>query len=223
MMNKVCIIYKRTNKINCKIYVGQTWETMEHRAGPAGKNYKDCTYLWNAIKKYGWNNFESEIIIIVDTQKMADYWEQYFIDQYNCCNRKKGYNIQRGGSRDSIISENTRQKMSISRKGKRLSEETKQKISSMLKGRPSHKKGKSCSEETKQKMSEARVGKNNPIYGTFRSEETKRKISMSNKGKMKGIMPSNINMLKLPEVVAKRERTKKIKRFRKLSYGWFAK
>ena len=81
-------------------------------------------------------------------------------------------------------SEETKQKISESmkgkNKGKKRSEETKQKISKTNKGR--HR-----SEETKRKMSEAckgkRAGKNNHFYGKHHSEEIKQKISKANKGR----------------------------------------
>lgn len=83
-------------------------------------------------------------------------------------------------------SEETKQKMSESQKGRKHSEEVKQKMSDAHKGKSSSEetkrkisesaKGKTLSEETKQKMSDAHKGKSN-------SEETKQKMSDSKKGK----------------------------------------
>ena len=54
-------VYVHVNKINGKIYIGQTKQTLEQRY----KNgYEHCRHFWNAIQKYGWDNFEH--IILVD-------------------------------------------------------------------------------------------------------------------------------------------------------------
>lgn len=51
------IVYIHTNKINQKKYVGITSKTPERRWGINGCNYKDCPAFWNAIQKYGWEEF----------------------------------------------------------------------------------------------------------------------------------------------------------------------
>ena len=73
------------------------------------------------------------------------------------------------------LSDETRRKMSESKKGRIFSEEHRRKLSE------SH-KGHTVSEETRKKMSEAKKGENNPLYGKHFSEETRRKISEANKG-----------------------------------------
>jgi hypothetical protein len=82
--------------------------------------------------------------------------------------RKKLSEIHKGRTH----SEESRRKMSEARKGKTLSEEVKLKISIKLKGIP----GRPTSEESKRKISESKLGKP-------RSEETRRKLSEANKGK----------------------------------------
>ena len=73
------------------------------------------------------------------------------------------------------LSDETRRKMSESKKGRIFSEEHRRKLSE------SH-KGHTVSEETRKKMSEAKKGENHPLYGKHFSEETRRKISETNKG-----------------------------------------
>ena len=91
------------------------------------------------------------------------------------------------------MSEETRKKISESRKGMKFSEETKRKISEVQ-------KGKKLSEETKQKMSESRKGKKHPI-----SEEGRRKIGES----LKGRIPSNLELMhKLNKGKPRSEETK---------------
>lgn len=55
-------VYKHTNQINGKSYVGITCQKPEYRWGTDGQGYKECPFFWNAIQKYGWNNFSHEII-----------------------------------------------------------------------------------------------------------------------------------------------------------------
>ena len=90
-------------------------------------------------------------------------------------------------------SEETRRKMSDTRKGKTHSEETKRKQSEAQKGKirsEEHRrklsevnKGKTLSEETKRKMSNAQKGEKSHFYGKTHSEETRRKISEAQKGR----------------------------------------
>src|SRR5208283_3648439 len=108
-------LYLLTNTANGKIYVGQTWNELHIRMGKDGSNYKNSTYLYNAIKKYGADKFQYKVLVEVSCQTVADYMEDYYIDLYDSCNPKIGYNIKRGGS-----------------VGKH-SEETKAKISATLK------------------------------------------------------------------------------------------
>lgn len=172
-----------------KKYVGQTCQNLKKRWGENGKRYlekKNDKYIHpafaRAIKKYGWDNFNHEVVANNLTKEEADNFEKLFIEKLNTMNPKYGYNLKDGGSNGSL-SEETRKKISESHKGnknymygKQMSEETKQKLSE------SH-KGKMVSEETKKKISESLQGENNYLYGKHLSEETKQKISESHKGK----------------------------------------
>ena len=162
-----CLIYKLTNTINGKIYVGQTWQySIKKRGGPNGNAYRSCKKLHNAIRKYGWINFQYELLVICHQQNMADYYEDYFIIQYKSNQRKHGYNIRNGGSRG------------------KLTQSTKNKIAKKAMGRTAPNKGKpgkKPSDETRRKMSIARTGTNNPMYGKHHTDKTKQTISISSK------------------------------------------
>lgn len=57
-MNKTYLVYKHTNTINNKVYIGQTsFANPEQRWGINGEKYKTCPYFYHAILKYGWGNF----------------------------------------------------------------------------------------------------------------------------------------------------------------------
>lgn len=119
------IIYKIVNKINGKLYVGQTWDTLKHRFNNHKYGNKQCIKLSRAIAKYGTQNFDIESILIAHTQEVLDYWEIYFIKNLDTI--ANGYNIREGGSRGKHSLE-SRRKMSEVRKGIIFSEETKRRI-----------------------------------------------------------------------------------------------
>lgn len=126
-------VYMHINKINGKRYIGQTKQSVERRWGGNGCNYKYCPYFYRAIKKYGWNNFEHIIIQDNLTKEEANLLENLNIIAFNTINRDFGYNLTTGGEQP-IYSEEAKQKMSESHKGKHLSEETKKKMSESQKG-----------------------------------------------------------------------------------------
>lgn len=90
-------IYVYTNKINNKKYVGQTCVTLYERAEKNGIGYKNCSRFWNAIQKYGWENFEPEILYDNLTKEEADTLEIQTIASLHTQNDKYGYNIRGGG------------------------------------------------------------------------------------------------------------------------------
>lgn len=177
------IIYKITNLVNGKVYVGQTIMSIEDRWRVHRSKSSDCPLIHRAIQKYGKENFTVEQIDVACDRDELDQKEIYWIHYYDCL-APKGYNLQTGGSH-CLFSEETRRKMSERAKGKIVSEETKRKISKTLKGRVSPMKGRSCSDETKRKISEAIRGEKHPWFGRHHTEETKRKISETKRGKLK--------------------------------------
>ena len=90
------VIYKITNVINNKVYIGQTVNTIKHR-WYQHCNRKGCTSLYNAILKYGKENFNIEIIETLPIEKL-DEREIYWISFYKSNTKKFGYNILLGGN-----------------------------------------------------------------------------------------------------------------------------
>lgn len=90
-------IYKYTNKVNGKVYIGQTRNSLKRRAS-GGSGYKNTVFA-KAIKKYGWKNFEGEILQDdIRTQEEANLAEIYFINLYNSRDSNYGYNMSPGGN-----------------------------------------------------------------------------------------------------------------------------
>ena len=88
-------IYCYQNMLNNKKYIGLTSLTLKERAGKDGHNYKDCTHFWNAIQKYGWNNFNSKVLEENLTLDEAKEKEKYYIKLYKTNNSNIGYNISK--------------------------------------------------------------------------------------------------------------------------------
>lgn len=151
------VIYKITNQVNNKIYIGQTVQPLHERLRRHASKYSMCRKLHNSIQKHGINNFIIEEIDTTDTQEKVDELEKFYIKTLNTI--EAGYNLKEGGANGL------------------LSDETKEKISESLQGHI-------VSEDTKQKLSLQNTGSNNPNYGLKRSDETKSKTSGALKGRV---------------------------------------
>lgn len=123
-------VYKHTNKINGKVYIGITKREPKKRWS-GGSGYRTCSAMYKAILKYGWDNFEHEILFTDLTYDEACEKEIQSIALYKSNNKKYGYNIEGGGLLNKEISEETRQKL----RNKRHTEETKRKIGNFFRGR----------------------------------------------------------------------------------------
>lgn len=96
-MGNTYSVYKHTNKINGKVYIGITVNEPEVRWGKNGKNYERQLF-GKAIQKYGWNNFEHEVLFTNLSRKKANDKEIELISFYNATNREFGYNVALGGT-----------------------------------------------------------------------------------------------------------------------------
>ena len=89
-------IYKYTSPSG-KSYIGQTTDSLYKRAGgPNGKRYRTCPVFYNAIRKYGFRNFDVEILAEVPKQQL-DAAERKYIEIFNT-QLPNGYNVSNGGS-----------------------------------------------------------------------------------------------------------------------------
>lgn len=126
---RLWVVYVHINRFNGKAYVGITSREPEKRWGCNGLGYKPDKgenpnrHFWNAIQKYGWDNFSHKIIEENLTEDEANEFEAYYIEKFDSYNN--GYNSTRGGGGVSGMhhSPETKKRMSESRKGKKHSKE----------------------------------------------------------------------------------------------------
>lgn len=86
-------VYKTTNLINGKIYIGVSTRPVDESKSYYGSGY----FIMLAIKKYGIENFSKEILKLCTDKKDLSTSEVYYISKYNTTNREIGYNILEGG------------------------------------------------------------------------------------------------------------------------------
>lgn len=158
------VIYKTTNLVNGKQYIGKDAKNTPSYLGSG-------TFLKKAIQKYGKENFKKEILDVCSSQEELKEREEYWLNHYDAGNNPDFYNTHNhsyGGILGQVHSEETRNKISKSHIGMKYSDEYKEKLSIIRLG----KKLKPHTEETKKKMSESKIGKKH-------SQETRDKISKS--------------------------------------------
>ena len=203
-------IYKTTNNVNGKVYIGKSEKTFD------GSYYGSGILLWKAIEKYGIENFQVEVLELCETVEQLNDREIYWIDQH----KDHSYNIAKGGSggdtisfhpnREEIIkkrnlsvsrsllghevSEETRDKIRKKKIGRKLTKDQKNKISQSAKAngksggdRYSNRSSEEM-EETRKKLSEAakRNGFGGDTWSSLSEEEKQersQKMSNSRKGR----------------------------------------
>ena len=95
------IIYKVTNTVNGKIYIGQ------HKNSRLGRYTGSGKLLKRAIKKYGISNFSWKLLEEnISSKSVLDAREKYFIGAFNATDRQIGYNIAKGGEGGDTITHN---------------------------------------------------------------------------------------------------------------------
>lgn len=147
------IIYKIKNKIDGKIYIGQTAKSLEERWKQHRNMSSNCRYLKRAIQLYSTDSFEVSIISRCSSIEEMNHREAYYIKLFNTL-APNGYNLTKGGAK-SEWSEVSRLKSSMTHK--KLSANGQNK-GNFKKGQVALNKGVPHSEKAKIKMSQARKG-----------------------------------------------------------------
>ena len=117
------LIYKITNLINKKLYIGQTiYDRIEKRIANYKKEINSNTKrpIINAMRKYGIDNFKFEIVEDNIISKIVlDEKERYYIQYYQSLVSQNGYNIELGGNGPGKHSEETKRKISEAQLGEK--------------------------------------------------------------------------------------------------------
>lgn len=150
MIEEKWCVYCHTNKKNGKKYIGITGQKPEWRWGKDGKLYLRYNNVFaHAIRKYGWDGFDHDILERGLSPDVAREREKYYIEKYKTYvgfKNSNGYNSTLGGDGcfGAIRSKETRLKCSLSQMGEK-----------------NHRYGKKASTETREMLSKQRKGKNN--------------------------------------------------------------
>lgn len=166
MRSIAMVIYKTTNLINNKIYIGQDSKNRPNYYGSGN-------LIKRAIQKYGKENFKKEILAWCFDKNHLDFLEKLYIEFFNS-KIPNGYNIHSGGttSLGATSSLEVRKKISVG-------------IKEFYKNNVCHMIGKKLSEEIRRKQSISSKGKNigskngmfgkmSPMRGKEHTEEAKK-------------------------------------------------
>lgn len=120
-------VYKLTNKLNGKVYIGQTtqkprYRFSDHRCRARGKK-EHREVIHQAISKYGWESFSAEVVEVCNSQAELNSAEEHWIGFYSCI-APNGYNVAAGGMGSGATTAEIREKIAASKRGKPRDAET---------------------------------------------------------------------------------------------------
>lgn len=202
-------IYKITNLLNNKLYIGKTTKTIKQRfkkhiMDAFSQKHPRNTKICNALRKYGVENFKIEEVCKCETKEELNEREIYYIKYYNTID--DGYNISKGGDGGwtSYHTNKAQKELMKWRKGKTYEEiYGKDKAEKIKKLISDGEKGKFVSDDTKEKIRKnsiqwwkdnyekgcetnkqiAKKGCEHHMYGHTHTLEARKKISLSKKNK----------------------------------------
>lgn len=149
------VVYIHTCNDNGKKYIGITGQNPPSKRWYCGTgSYNHNDYFCKAIRKHKWKNFKHDIVLQNLTKEEAEMFEIEMIKYHKTINRKYGYNISNGGESLGKHTEESKRKMSETKKSKHYK----------------------ISEETREKYRKNSSGKNNPMYGKNFTQEHRDKI-----------------------------------------------
>lgn len=180
------VIYKATNVLNGKSYIGQTVCGYKDRFAAHVRASMDESdiYFHRALRKYGHENFKLSVVASAYSKQDLEDKEILMIRKHRTM--KCGYNLTPGGrslagdsnpNYGNKWTDKQRSHLSVMRKGTKSSEETRRRVSIASTGRKH-------SEESKRKISDANKGSNNHMFGKKQSRESNDKRSKTLKGRV---------------------------------------
>lgn len=157
------IIYKATNLVNGKCYIGQTTNLAKRKLRHKSNilDDKNSAYFYNAVRKYGWCNFTWEVLCECDTKELLNIRETMKIIVNHSHWTECGYNMTWGGEGSM---------------GYKASEKTKKKLSDLSKGKNNPMYGKHHTDMAKRIISLKNVGR-------IKSDDVKDYIAIQTKKK----------------------------------------
>ena len=199
-------VYMFKNKINGKVYIGQTVRWNERKREHKSRSAKNPKYLFGrALRKYGWENFERICLIDDVPEEDLSNLEMSYIEFYNSNNPAFGYNLTKGGegaigykhtdatkvkmsqaqqnrsaehqAKLNLAQKGHLDKISRANKGRKHTDEAKAKISRANKGRKH-------TDEARANMSEAQKGKKLSAATKAKISRAKQNMSDTTKAKM---------------------------------------
>lgn len=178
MMTERMVVYAIENEVNGKKYIGITTNSVKERY-PNGIKAHHNSHLRRSVEKYGHDNFRVKLLKknVENMERLCEL-EMKYIQEYDTCNKNKGYNKSLGGLgvRQTERSEEhcrniSKAKMGINPLKNYTPEQMAKrsaKLSKAFKGKNNPMYGRTfdtLSPETQRKLREASLGKNNPMYG----------------------------------------------------------
>lgn len=224
----MAIVYRITNMVNGKCYVGQTWHSLSvrvkgHVADAFSSKRRGCTAIHAAIRKYGISSFTWEILEEASTQKALDWLESDYIEELGTMS-PNGYNLTTGGlggrkseetkercreanKKQFSSIEARKQHSEIARKYFQEHPEARERISSQFKGKKRNPDAvkKMIETITGRKLSQETKAKiSSKATGRKHTTETKKKISEASKRQTNRVPPPLATGLKRSEETKKR-------------------
>lgn len=227
-------IYKITNIINNKIYIGQTIKERpsdrfsQHRYSAKHlETDKGVSLLHRAMNAEGIENFKFEVIEAVDNS-LLDEKEQYYIKYYNTM-YPNGYNLTEGGAgtpgfvRKQSAEEKEKRRISNQKfyeQHPEAKETIKERTTQLWKNEDYRKKVTESNKKYYENHPEKFRGENNPMYGKHHTEEALKKISAhaaTRKRKIAQLDKETLEIIKIFDGVKDAEKELQV------SHGWLSK
>lgn len=182
------LVYKITNQVNGKVYVGKTETTLESRwKKHLADHLKKPYHLYHAMRKYGVENFVVELVQTAYSREQLNELERKTIAELETNDPAIGYNMTIGGDGNAghTLSAEGRKKVSAARKalgtswskGRQLSETHRRNIASGLKGNQNC-LGRVTLASTRRKLSDNNA---RAFSGKHHSAEARQRISQAMK------------------------------------------
>lgn len=182
------IVYKATNRVNGKSYIGKTVKSLIARKGEhltESKIHRKNYHFYNAINKHGWDSFDWEVLYNGDDDEDIREQEILFIESYDTFN--DGYNMTEGGEGTVGHSQSDEWKDYMRTNNPMFNPETRAKVAETKRNQPfrgwDDKFGKERADEVRESHSK-RMQENNPMFDAEvveRGKKSKKKYYKSDK------------------------------------------